>query len=312
MQWSQIKTLFILCFLVLDVYLLIQFLDKQEKSDLDVKEGEEASIEQQLKLEDIDLPSDLPDEEIKQSYLSVEQKDLSKIDQDDIPGSDNQEMSIVDDKMLVSKFEDPVPVNKDSDNVQKKVKDNVRSADDYTYWDWNTDLDVIIFFQKKKDQPVYYNDKGLLLLYLNDDNEMVGYTQTMLGEENEEFDRSKSTDKKTLIQPIRAIDTLYNQRDLLPDEEVTDAKIGYYTSEPIASDEQTFAPTWRIEVNGERDYFIHAVEGSVFPNDDVTFLKDSMQTIKSSISNVEKDKDVKKISRQIDKRLEAIKQEEDE
>src|SRR5699024_4470775 len=231
------------------------------------------------------------------------QKDLSDLDLQAIPGSDNQRMVVAKNKLLVSKFEDPIPV-KESDDVKEVVKENVPSANAYTYWDWNTDLGVIMFFQKKNDQPVYYNDKGLLLLYLNRDNEITGYTQTMLGEENENFD----TEEKPLIQPIQAIDTLYNQYKLYTGEEITELKLGYYTSQPIASDEQTLAPTWRITVQGEeeRNYFIHAVEGSVFPNDDMAFLEDSLQSVKNSLATVKKDKEFKKISKQIDRRLEAM------
>src|SRR5699024_11746484 len=100
MQWSQIKTLFILCFLILDVYLLIQFIDKQEKSDLDVMEEQESSIEQQLKLENIKLPK-LPDEEMEQSYISVKQKEFTDSDFRDISGSDNQKLTVVNDKLIV-------------------------------------------------------------------------------------------------------------------------------------------------------------------------------------------------------------------
>src|SRR5699024_5752535 len=126
MQWSQIKTLFILCFLILDVYLIIQFFDKQEKNDLDVMEEQAASIEQQLKLEDIKL-HELPNERMEQSYISVKQKDLSNLDLQEIPGSDNQRMVVAKNKLLVSKFEDPIPVKK-SDDVKEVVKENVPSA----------------------------------------------------------------------------------------------------------------------------------------------------------------------------------------
>ena len=34
MQWGQIKTLLILSFLILDVYLFVQFLEKKEQADL--------------------------------------------------------------------------------------------------------------------------------------------------------------------------------------------------------------------------------------------------------------------------------------
>ncbi|MEN1966560.1 two-component system regulatory protein YycI [Lentibacillus sp. N15] len=301
MQWSQIKTLFILCFLVLDIYLVIQFFDKQDKNDLDVMEQQESTIEQQLSLEDIKLPT-LPDEELEESYISVQQKKFSETDLRKINSTDNQKITVVKDTLLVSKFDKPIKI-KDSDDAKEVIMSNVMESDDYDYWDWNKDLNVIIFFQKKHDQPIYYNEKGLLLAFLNDNDEMVGYTQTMLGKENKDFDNSK----KLLIKPIRAIDTLYNRNELYSGEKITSAKIGYYTTQPIAtSEDQTFAPTWKITVNGERNYFIHAIEGFVFPMDDVTFLKDSMTSIKGSLATIQKDKDFKNIIKQLDMKLEMI------
>lgn len=307
MQWSQIKTLFILCFLVLDVYLAVQFFQKQEKNDLDIMEQQESTIEQQLKLEDITLPK-MPDGELEESYISLKQKSFSESDLSGIASTDNQKITVVKDKLLVSKFDKPIPI-KDSDEAKDVIKNNVFSPDSYVYWDWDKDLNVIIYFQKKDNLPVYYNDKGLLLVFLNDKNEIVCYTQTMLGKENKDFDNSK----KPLIKPIRAIDTLYNHNELHTGEKITSAKVGYYTTQPIASDEQTFAPTWKITVNGKRNYFIHAIEGFAFPNDDdSTFLKDSITSIKSSLTAVKGDRDFKGIIKQLDQKLETNKRGEEE
>ncbi|GGB42851.1 hypothetical protein F3157_08720 [Virgibacillus dakarensis] len=300
MQWSQIKTLFILCFLVLDVYLLMQFLDKQKENDLAVMEKQESSIEQQLKLEDIKIP-DLPEGELEESYISVKQKNFTDTDLSKLAASDNQKIALVEDKTIVSKFDKPIPV-KDSDEVKEIVKNNVLSPDSYDYWGWNKDLNVIMFFQEKNNQPIYYNQKGLLLVFLNDKNEITFYTQTMLGEENKDFDNSK----KPLIKPIRAIDALYNQYELHTGEEITDAKIGYYSAQPMASDELIFAPTWKITVNGERNYFIHAIEGFAFSNDDSTFLEDTMTSIKNSLAKIKDDKDFQEIIDQLDLKLETI------
>lgn len=300
MQWSQIKTLFILCFLVLNVYLLIQFLDKQQKNDLDVMEQEESTISQRLALEDIKIPK-LPEGELEESYISVKQKSFTDKEMGELAKFDNQTPSLIDDKMIVSDFKKPVPIA-DTDEAKEVVKNSTLFPDDYHYWNWNKELNVLIFFQTKNDQPIYYNQRGALLVFLNDKDEATFYTQTMLGEEIEDFDNSK----KPLIKPVRAIDTLYNRYELHPGEEVTEAKIGYYTALPMESDEQTFAPTWRITINGERNYFIHAIEGFVFSNDDISFLKESMTTIKENLSTKQDQKDSQPIIDQLNKKLKAI------
>ncbi|WP_106495721.1 two-component system regulatory protein YycI [Lentibacillus sp. Marseille-P4043] len=302
MQWSQIKTLFILCFLVLDVYLLIQFLDKQEKNDLDVMEQQESTIEQQLKLEDIKIPKKLPDGELEESYISVKQKAFTGKEMGELAKFDNQNAALVTDNLIVSHFKEPVPIT-DSDEAKEIINSNILFPDDYEYWDWNKELNVLIFFQEKNDQPIYFNQSGLLLVFLNDENEITFYTQTMLGEEVEDFD----TSKKQLIKPIRAIDTLYNQNELHTGEEVTDAKIGFYTALPMTSGEQTFVPTWKISVNGERNYFINAIENFAFSSDDLTFLNESITAIKSEIAKMKDKKEFKNaLIDQLTKKLDGI------
>ncbi|MGY0694636.1 two-component system regulatory protein YycI [Virgibacillus sp. FSP13] len=302
MQWSQIKTLFILCFLVLDVYLLIQFLDKQEKNDFDVMEEQESTIEQQLKLEDIKIPKELPDGELEESYISVKQKMFTEKEMGELAKFDNQTTALATGNLIVSQFKEPIPIA-DSDEAKEVIKRNMLYPDDYKYWDWNKELNVLIFFQEKNDQPIYFNQSGLLLVYLNDENEITFYTQTMLGEEVEDFD----TSKKQLIKPIRAIDTLYNQNELHTGEEVTDAKIGFYTALPMTSGEQTFVPTWKITVNGERNYFINAIENFAFSSDDLTFLEESITAIKSEIVKMKGNEDLKKaINDELTTKVEGI------
>src|SRR5690625_190845 len=73
MQWGKIKTLFILSFLILNIYLLVQLLEKQEDADKDILERSESTIEEQLKEDQIVIP-ELPEEQAKEPYISVKEK----------------------------------------------------------------------------------------------------------------------------------------------------------------------------------------------------------------------------------------------
>lgn len=77
MQWRQIKTLFILCFLILDVYLVFQFLEKQQATDIGFLEDKDVTLEQQLKDDDITIEN-MPEQEVKESFIKVKQKAFSK------------------------------------------------------------------------------------------------------------------------------------------------------------------------------------------------------------------------------------------
>ena len=71
MDWSRIKTIFILTFLVLDVYLVYQFMNTRNAAQYEIPK--EASLEEKLKNDDIQY-SDLPEVNEKERYISVRPK----------------------------------------------------------------------------------------------------------------------------------------------------------------------------------------------------------------------------------------------
>ena len=84
MQWGQIKTVFILGFLILNVYLLIQFLEKQDQEDLSLLDREESTIEEKLNSENITITRELSEEEEREPFLSVRQKIFDDDDKDQL------------------------------------------------------------------------------------------------------------------------------------------------------------------------------------------------------------------------------------
>src|SRR5699024_2011648 len=174
---------------ILDVYLLIKFMDKQEQTDLGVLEQENTSIEQQLKSEDITLP-ELPtglDEE--EHYISVSPRVFTE---DDLSDFDNlKKASIIDGRLIISSFKEPVslPLDGSGSEIKGAISDQLLDIDDYRFWSRNEELNMLIFFQEKKDRPIYYNENGIIFVFLNDENEAIFYTQTMLEEMETNGDR---------------------------------------------------------------------------------------------------------------------------
>ncbi|MEW8972417.1 MAG: two-component system regulatory protein YycI, partial [Mesobacillus sp.] len=52
-----------------------------------------------------------------------------------------------------------------------------------------------------------------------------------------------------------------------PKSEITDFKLGYSTLVSLTAS-HVVTPTWRIEVNGKENLFVHAFEGRVIPLSD--------------------------------------------
>ena len=56
----------------------------------------------------------------------------------------------------------------------------------------------IYFFQKYKDKPIFYNNQAMIVVELNEKNELVSYTRTMLTDLKEMGEGEKRKSKKLL------------------------------------------------------------------------------------------------------------------
>lgn len=302
MQWNQIKTLFILCFLVLNIYLLYLLLDKQKEADIGVIEREDATLEEQLESENITY-GDLPDVEDKEAFLSVKQKKFEKEDKKHLDDFSNQESIILDDNFIISEYKDPIKIPSDASagTLSNLIKNDMLYSEEYEFWSWNEQYNVLVFFQEKNERPIYFNRNGIILVFLNEKNEAISYVQTMLG------DTEEAEDKKSLIQPIKAIETLYLTNQLNAGENVSNMKMGYHTRVPLADGIQVFVPTWKVSIDEERNYFVNAIEGFTFSGNDGDFLNETISTYHDSIRSASvENKDLKKtILEQLSNRLDG-------
>lgn len=279
-------------------------MDKQNEADIGVLERENPQIEEQLESEDIKY-GDLPSIEDKESFLSVEQKSFDKQNRKSLESFKNQKATIIDKTFIMAAFDKPIKIPEDAnaDKIDSLVKTDLLYSDEYKFWSWNKEYNVLIFFQEKKDRPIYFNQNGLFLVFLNEKNEATSYTQTMLGEAEEE------EEKKTLIQPIKAIETLYLTNQLNSGEEVTNMKMGYHTRVPLPDGVQVFVPTWKVNIDNERNYFVNAIEGFTFSGNDSEFLLEAFESnlvmIREATIDKKDDEEIKDtVIDELDKRIE--------
>lgn len=288
MQWSQIKTLFILSFLILNIYLLIQFIGKLEEENYGILEYDNSSIEQRLEEENITINS-LPSGQEKEPFISVRQRVFSEEDLEKFKTHKNQALSVINNNFVISLFDKPIaiPDEDEMDVIEGFIKNYFAFPDDYELWSWNKELNVLIFFQEKNERPIYFNQNALILVFLNDKNEMTFYTQTMLGESD------SVKEKKDLIKPMTAIETLYNSNELRPGDDITKMEIGFHTRVPTDQGTQVFVPAWKVTVNKERNYFVNAIEGWVFSSNELGFLEETIEYYLGKIESMTEDRKVK-------------------
>lgn len=256
MQWNQTKLLFIICFLVLDIFLIQQLLSKDE-----YKYSEESSTEEEIASNIEGIEENVSDESFKAPLIYAMNKAYSETDIGELEKLDNQKQLIVNDYLLIGRFTEPVSIDVEEEGYQEKLDNLILNNKQYTYWGKDTSKNILVFFQRM-DLPIFYNKNALLFIQLNEDGEMTQYVQTMMEKEvNEQQEPEK------LNSQMNAISTLFLKENLIETgDKVTAVNLGYHNLISLPNGEQVLNPTWNVQVNESEEYFVNAIEGHNYPD----------------------------------------------
>jgi regulatory protein YycI of two-component signal transduction system YycFG len=254
MDWSRIKTIFILTFLVLDIYLVYQFMNTRDAAQYEIPK--EATLEEMLKNDDIRY-GELPEAKEKEQYLSVRTKVFTTGELEKVKG---QSVSLGDGTSIEAKLEKPIKLSSKFEpaEISAFVKMNIFAGEQYVFWKKDDENRTITYYQEYDNKTFYYNSNAKLTFYFNENNEVTSYKQTY----SEIID--ELSDAEELLPPLRAMETLYKKGLLKPKSKITEVELGYSTLVSLtASQSLVVTPTWRLVVNGKENLFVHAFEGRV-------------------------------------------------
>ena len=253
MDWSKIKTIFIVTFLILDVYLLYQFMKIRDANKYEVIT--ETSFVDKLKADEIKYV-ELPKVPIKDQYLSAKPKIFTYGDIDKLKGQ--RATSIEPSSTLVVKLDKPVQLSskfKPAD-LASFLQENILYGDHYQFWKKDDNKQTITYIQQYNNYPLYENMNGMITFNVNEDNQITSYQQTYLEE------IQKLTAKEEILPPLKAIETLHQKGILRPKSKITKIELGYSTLIQLAAS-QVLAPTWHFVVNDKQSLFVNAFEGQI-------------------------------------------------
>lgn len=214
----------------------------------------EASIEDKLETDEIEF-AEVPKELVKDKYLSAKPKEFTK---DELKLLKEQTVSIVDGTLIQSVLSQPVPLSPTFDplEAQSFLNSYVFLGDQYGFWEWDEKLKTITFYQKFDNKMFYENINGMVILYLNDNFQIISYKQTFLdGIEN-------LTEKEEVLPAIKAIETVYQKGVLKPKSKITRVELGYSTLFQLAAS-QVLTPTWHLIVEDKEHLYVNAFEGQI-------------------------------------------------
>lgn len=258
LDWSKTKTIFIWVFLVLNIFLYTQYLESYKEGEKIEVLGETVEIEARLKEDNITYIA-LPNNKESAAYYSGQIKNFSP---SEVPYFPNQSAKIENNNKLIVTMDKPVKLQKSDtrDSYTEFVHNNVYEGNSYVLWNIDEEKREATFFQKVNDVTLYYNVRGYVKLYWDDDNRIVSYEQTML-EKHEKLDKQQN-----LLTARQVLQILYGKNLLKPNSQITEMNLGYSTIVQLTQT-QVFAPTWEVRVkladDTEEIHFVNAVQGRI-------------------------------------------------
>ncbi|MGN4123537.1 two-component system regulatory protein YycI [Lysinibacillus sphaericus] len=256
MDWNRTKSIFIMVFLILNIFLYWLYLNRYNEAQ-NVEIPGEKTIGARLEDDNITFGA-LPNSIESATYISGKVHNFTPAE---FANSNHQVDLSVGTRARVI-LESPVKVRNINDDTSftEFAQAHIKEGNSYALWKVDRKERVAIFFQKTNNGMLYYNKSGLLKIQWNSNNEVTMYEQTMI-DSIEEMEQQES-----VIPPLQIIQTLYAKGLLKPDSRITQMKLGYSTLVYLTQT-QVLVPTWEIRVklsDGEtEEYFVNAVEGNV-------------------------------------------------
>ncbi|MBC6308581.1 hypothetical protein HCJ66_03335 [Listeria sp. FSL L7-1582] len=262
MDWKKTETIFIIAFLILDIFLLVLFIDSRMSSSPTPLVSQ--TLEEKLKSENITYGK-IPSNPEKGSYLTTEPLAFTQKDINDLKG---QKISVLNsDQRIYSVLAKPVKIDpeKYGADLMPFLKSDVFEGDRYTYWGYDSERREMTFNQKIDGRPVLFNTNGQIVFNLSKDNEVISYRQTMLG------DPKMFDEKDDVISGTDALEVLHQHGDLKQNSKIVNTTLGYYNLVSLPSSD-VYLPVWAFEVKHEKQttfFLVNGLEGSVINSSDL-------------------------------------------
>ncbi|WP_026691765.1 two-component system regulatory protein YycI [Alteribacter aurantiacus] len=259
MDWSRAKTILIVTFFCLNVFLVYQLVEKRSDSNLGVLTP--PSFQHLLDNQNITINLSDPNYTPRGYHVTG------------MPQSFNDEELLADfgtldvelgrqEYELVVELEEPERLLSQNlpGSVNAFLQSHLMNGEEYAFGYYNEEENYIRAYQTYDGELLQYlSGDSHVRIDVNEDLEAIGYSQRYLN-------LTGQTDQETeLISPNTAIESLANANLLGTDFEISEEDVELmYTnvSQNDVSAIEFYTPVWRITIDDE-DRYVNAIEGSV-------------------------------------------------
>ncbi|MDR6225402.1 two-component system regulatory protein YycI [Desmospora profundinema] len=232
MDWSKAKTILILAFLALNLFLAGQLLEArvEQSEDLDTTESTKRELDQLAQEKEIDIRVELPTDVPPVTYLEA------------TPTNPGSEWKTEADGSYSKKWETPlIPV--------QELKKQAVNFTDYRYHADDSNPVQRVYYQYRANRPLF--DASLTVQV--EEGKIASIQQT-------HFEiKQNNTPAQTGVTAHTALLSLIESGKLNKGETVTAVELGYHGSSYEAT-VRILSPVWRIQTD-KKDTYVNAITG---------------------------------------------------
>ncbi|UTH13821.1 two-component system regulatory protein YycI [Macrococcus equipercicus] len=236
MDWKHASSLFIFVFLVMNICLGYIYYNKvQQSHKIDTQDEKTLSFTK----ENIKLPKMLPTKDVELNYVSGTSKVFYTGDKDKKKAT--VVSTAVNKTIYLPKIEAPV-IAKALDSY---IDDEIYEGSEYILSGIDRKNKRIYYEQMFENYPILSNETAQIMFEYDSNNMIKSYKQTYL--DDLQIGLGKNNEKKQVIEPRQALETLYYQNVLHSGDEVEAVRLGYYSVSPNIEG-QVLKPTWQVAI----------------------------------------------------------------
>lgn len=260
MEWRKTLVIFVVVFMLLDVYLLFLLYMKQQENELDALSHtsfEDSLVERGITIDQANFktfPKQAP-------YLSAHYKQFSV---KELKSLTKQKYQIVENnKVIRSEITDEVKAEEpDFTMLKSYVSNNIYYGDSYQLATYDKAKNEIVFSQDYKANRFVFGEEAKLTFHY-EKGYVKSYQQTLL------TDITPLEGSNDLISPLQGFESLFQNNKVADKTTVLDVQLGYYILGELESS-NVYMPVWyyTVEVNGQKSQLmVDAIEGQVLTAD---------------------------------------------
>ncbi|MFT8871627.1 MAG: two-component system regulatory protein YycI [Sporolactobacillus sp.] len=263
MNWSKTKSIFILCFLLLDIFLVFELYIRQQDEDMQNVE-DSSSTHGNFRI-DTQIPATPGTVTfLRGTRVNFEHEKDSIALLTSPPRQLGQSIHLENDGLqLSSTLRESLKGKLSDSELQKNILGLVYQGQGYTYWKMDRGRGTVDFVQSYNGHPVFISGRSKIhmLQFSVKGNNVTGYRQSYF-----QFKQMNSVD---IISAARAISNLQENTNLFAYSRPTikTIELGYINLvSDTSSNSLIFIPAWHVVVKSDgsqHEFFVNGMSGNV-------------------------------------------------